>query len=143
MININSILSKKDLQVQEALKSLLCRCGCNRFKGKSYPVCQEMDDLSFLGSGILLFFLLVKGLVIGTGVLFAVYCLFALAMYSQGTAYIDNPPNNCKTSYCDFKNKFSSYNENNPSETFFILDWVGLGVMVFWIIISRMVKYYG
>lgn len=143
MVNINTNLTKKDIQNQEALKSLYCKCGCGRFKGSSFPVCQDMHELSFLGSGILLFFLLVKGLVLNTFLMFGGYCIYAVITYSGGTAYSTNNPGTCSTAFCQFKNKFSSYNEVNPNSTFFILDWIGLGVMLLWIFITRLVKCYG
>ena len=102
-----------------------------------------MHELSFLGSGILLFFLLVKGLVLNTFLMFAAYCVYAVITYSGGTAYSTNNPGSCSTAFCQFKNKFSSYNEVDPNKTFFILDWIGLGVMLLWIFITRLVKYYG
>ena len=57
-----------------------------------------------------------------------------------------NPPTNatnCTSAFCQFKDRFSSYNKLDPNGTFLILDWVGLGAMMAWIIISRFVKEYG
>jgi hypothetical protein len=88
MININSHRSKREIKDKEALDSLFCHCGCERFKGQSYPVCHDMHELSYIGSGILLFFLLAKGLVVNTAIMLVLYGFYALAMYSQGTKYL-------------------------------------------------------
>jgi hypothetical protein len=47
-----------------------------------------MHELSYIGSGILLFFLLAKGLVVNTAIMLVLYGFYALAMYSQGTKYL-------------------------------------------------------
>ena len=102
-----------------------------------------MEELSFLGSGILLLFTLMKGLIISTGIFFFAYAIYALIMYAQGSQYLTNPLANCKTTTCKFKDRFSSYNTVDPNTIFFILDWIGIGAMILWIIISRIVKEYG
>lgn len=89
MVNINSHLSKKEIKEKEALDKLFCHCGCDRFKGQGYPICHDMQELSYIGSGILLFFLLSKGLIVCTGIMLTIYGFYALKMYAEGTKYLD------------------------------------------------------
>ena len=84
-----------------------------------------------------------KGLIMSTSIMFFAYSIYALLIYSQGSNYIDSSPTNCTSSFCQFKDRFSSYNKSDPNSTILILDWIGFGCMMIWIIISRFVKEYG
>ena len=42
-INTNNLLSKNTLKDNHALRSLFCKCGCDRFKGEDRSICGDLD----------------------------------------------------------------------------------------------------
>lgn len=79
ILNIHSSMNKKDVIKEPALKSLYCKCGCERVRGESYPMCCELENINILGSGILLFFYFLKGIAINVLIFVLIFDIFTMA----------------------------------------------------------------
>lgn len=64
-------------------------------------------------------------------------------MNFQGTLYqTNNPSTDCLSSYCLFKDRTSSYNQTDSDSIMNITQWLGLGSMIMWCLVSRFLKHY-
>ena len=96
-----------------------------------------------MGSGILLFFNLLKGLFISFMLMVVIYSFYAIAKNYQGENYLAaSPSDTCDNSYCQFKDRVSSYNLTDVNYVTDVLNWMGLASMIFWILVGRFLKYY-
>lgn len=84
MLNLNSSLSKEDVTKDQSLKSLLCKCGCEKIKGDSYALCSDMGDMNILGSGVLLFFFVLKTMAVSLIIFICIFDLFAVITNLKG-----------------------------------------------------------
>jgi hypothetical protein len=147
ILNVFSDKSSKDIQENPALKSLYCKCGCERFRGDHYPMSIELEKISILGSGILLYFYLLRILAIVLMIFITVYAIFAIATNLLGTTPITTNSLHssaaCTSSYCSFRDNASDNYKMNEEYLGDVQLWLGLTAMILWAIASRVVKYIG
>ena len=67
------------LDFDEAQEGQRCECGCKKARGDKLSVCGDRQELEFLGSGVMLFFLFVKGLIFNILISVLIYCIFSTA----------------------------------------------------------------
>lgn len=97
-----------------------------------------------LGSGILLFFLLMKYVTIAILLLVLIYSIYASVINLMGTNVSDgNNISSCVSSYCFFRDQTSLYNRNSGPLLTTILTYVGLFAMIVWGLIVRISLEYG
>jgi len=53
-----------------------------------------------------------------------------------------SPSDTCDSTYCQFKDRVSSYNLIDANYVVDVLNWMGLASMVVWILLARFLKYY-
>lgn len=75
------------------------------------------------------FFFFLKVLFINGIILSLGFVLPAMYWYGQGTRYKTASLFNCDSSYCQFIDRFSLYNEENPGSNLRDLEWIGLAVI--------------
>ncbi len=138
-------MSRADVLREPALKSLYCKCGCERLRGEKYPMSCELEKISILGSGILLFFYLMKALALALFLFILVFALFALASNLLGhTPLTTNSLHSaCTSTYCSFRDNTSDNYKLNQEYLSSVQAWLGLAAMIVWVIASRIVKYVG
>lgn len=142
ILNTHSNMSKKDVIKEPALKSLYCKCGCERVRGDSYPMCCELENISILGSGILLFFYFLKGIAINVLLFLLIFDIFAMASNLMGEKNIATSTI-CTSSYCTFRDNVSDGHKYNKDVLGSIQSWLGLAAIIVWILLSRIMKYVG
>lgn len=135
-------MNKKDVIKEPALKSLYCKCGCERVRGDSYPMCCELENINILGSGILLFFYFLKGIAINVLIFVLVFDIYSMATNLMGVKNMSTSTT-CASSYCIFRDNVSDGHKFNKDALGFIQSWLGLAAMAIWIILSRIIKYVG
>lgn len=98
-----------------------------------------------MGSGILLFFYMLKALAVALIFFILIFALFAVATNLLGTtpSVYTASIAACASSYCDFRDNTSDNYKPNQSQLGVIQGWLGLAAMVIWVILSRIVKYVG
>jgi len=69
----------------------MCTCGCEHFKGNTYSIFYDIQDINILGSGILLMFLFLKSLVYNVLIFVLIYSIFAMVVNLMGSSYLVSP----------------------------------------------------
>jgi hypothetical protein len=73
----NIVNQNTQLPPDEVDKEDRCKCGCNRCRGDSIPLCANEQNLHVLGPGILLLFLFKKSVALILISMVVIYGLFA------------------------------------------------------------------
>jgi len=92
-------------------------------------VCDDLIEHQFLTYDNTFFFFFMKVLFLNALIMTLGYALPALVRYGQGTRYLTNNLFSCVSSYCQFIDRFSMYNEEKALDTFTLLEYLGLGMI--------------
>jgi len=105
----------------------------------------ELEKISILGSGILLFFYMMKALSIAIFIFIAIYAIFGLSTNLLGIHPLtaNSLRSSCKSTYCSFRDNASDNYKTQQDYLGLVQVWLGLAAMVLWVITSRVVKYVG
>ena len=92
-------------------------------------LCDDLIEQQYLTYDNTFFFFFMKILFINAIIMTLGYALPALYHYGKGTRYLNQKLFNCSSTYCQFIDRFSMYNEESAIATFKLLEYLGLGMI--------------
>jgi hypothetical protein len=108
----NKFNATSNTEFAELAEENRCDCGCMRGKGEDISMLSNEENLTFLGPGVVLFFLYQKRIVymiILTALIYGIFSL--LTNYSQNlydsSSVCDKEDGAILFSYCEFRSAFS------------------------------------
>ena len=143
IFNSTSVLNPKKIEDR-----LFCNCGCNRGAGEQFPILMNEQNLTFLGPGVLLFFVYLRHIRLTIAMAFLIYGAFSLA--TNIITFSANPKYPCPTDtdaitlyYCQYNVMSSSDNKLTYPFLNYLQLVLGFVFSFVWVCSIKMIKYLG